>query len=80
MIKTKQKQELCCCPESSTFGFLCVLFQYEVVLGRSSLLKFYSTSSLTEAELQASAPSFVQIPDEGGSNRTDSNTSRITYP
>lgn len=40
------------------------------------------TSSLTEAAVQASAPSLGQVPDEGGSNGTGRNTwtSRITYP
>lgn len=42
----------------------------------------FHTSSLTEAAVEASAPSFVQIPREGGSNRSGRNTrtSRITYP
>lgn len=74
-VKTKKNSDCLVFPSLLPFGFLCFLFLYEVIQADLHILPDRSCTP-------GLRPSFVQIPDEGGSNRTGRNTrtSRITYP
>lgn len=69
----KEETQLSCCPKVFYHWVPLLFFPVWGDSSRSSLLKFlrFSRSSSTGAALAGLRPSFVQIPDEGGSNRMD---------